>query len=158
MKAVIKIRQKLDAEWIPDIYLKKVRPLRTRSYELDIPASENKTEIFETLLGFELKVGQCRIACPDLVTTRYLRIFVRLGCKKIAVPYDITATPLITDQLERAWEAAETEIQEHSSSATPQQKGRVRAAVIRVMRNEIEKAGAGELMPLFNRSTKQRHS
>jgi hypothetical protein len=34
--------------------------------------------------------------------------------------------------------------------------GRTRAAVIRQMREEIRKIGAGEMMPLFNKPTRQR--
>lgn len=156
MEAVTKIRQEIGPYWIPDIYVNRIRPLRTRSFEMEIPERENRPEIVETLLGWELKVGRLRIACPNIATARYLQVFARIGCGKVAVPYDITAIPLITDDLEQYWLNTVAAIDSHSSRESPQQKGKIRASVIRAMREGIEKAGAGELMPLFNRSTKQR--
>lgn len=150
------IRQKLGEQWIPEIYMEMIRPLRTRSYELEIPERENSTEILETLLGWELKVGRRRFACPTVETARYLQVFARLGCRNFAVPYDITAIPSLTEILESAWLETERSMKVGQSSNTPQTRGKIRAGLIRAMREEIGKAGAGELMPLFNRSTKQR--
>lgn len=156
MEEVSKIRISLQSDWIPDIYLNQIRPLRTRSIEMDIPERENKTELLETLLGFELKVGSRRIASPNLATARYLRIFARIGCRNIAVPYDITAIPVICNDLERSWITMNDVLETERAGRSPQQLGKLRASVIRLIREEIKKAGAGELMPLFNKSTKQR--
>lgn len=157
MDKIAVIRQELGERWIPEIYLNNVRPLRTRSFEMDISERENTTEIFETLLGWELRVGNRRFACPTLETARYLQIFARLGCRNFAVPYDITAIPPLTELLESAWLETERSMSLHLSGGSPQMNGKQRARLIRAMREEIAKAGAGELMPLFNKSTKQRN-
>ncbi len=156
MDQIAVIRQELGERWIPELYQAKIRPLRTRSFEMDISERENITEILETLLGWELRVGKRRFACPTLETARYLQIFSRLGCRNFAVPYDITAIPPLTELLESAWLGTERSISLHLSAGTPQMKGKWRAKLIRTIREEIAKAGAGELMPLFNRPTKQR--
>lgn len=156
MDALSNIRSEFERDWIPDIYLNQIRPLRTRSIELEIPERENKTEILETLLGFELKVGSRRIASPNLATARYLQVFARIGCRNIAVPYDITAIPMICNDLERSWEKLLQTVEAGRRQRSAQQLGKLRASVIRLVRDEIKKAGPGELMPLFNISTKQR--
>ncbi len=157
MDHIAVIRQELRERWIPELYLEKVRPLRTRSFEMEISERENTTEIFETLLGWELRVGNRRFACPTLETARYLQVFARLGCRNFAVPYDITAIPPLIELLESAWLETERALSQHLSSSSPQMKGKRRARLIRAMREEIAKAGAGELMPLFNKPTKQRN-
>jgi len=151
-----RIRADLASQWIPLIYNEKVRPLRTRSLELDIPEKENTPAIQFTLLGVELKVGRRRFACPDIGTARYLAVFARAGCRAVAVPYDITCLPEIASELEAAWEAFEGILGAQTSGVGPQQKGRIRAKVIREIRQEVAKYGAGDLMPLFNTSTRQR--
>ena len=150
------IREELKEQWIPQIYQEKVRPMRTRSFKLEVPAKENSPAIQFTLLGVELKVGRRRFACPDTGTARYLAVFARAGCSSVAVPYDITRLPEIASELESAWEAFEEALSRHTSQATPQQRGKTRAALIRRMRDEVAKYGSGELMPLFNTSTRQR--
>ena len=57
MDGINKIRSEIAGDWIPDIYSESIRPLRTRSFEMDIPERENRPEIFETLLGMELKAA-----------------------------------------------------------------------------------------------------
>nr|MBA2335824.1 hypothetical protein [Blastocatellia bacterium] len=84
------IREQLAADWIPQIYAEKIRMQRTRACQLEVPERENKADILHTLLGIELKVGSTRFSCPDLATARYLQVFARLGCRNIAIPYDIT--------------------------------------------------------------------
>lgn len=156
METLAKIRAEIGSDWIPDIYTESIRPLRTRSFEMEIAERENRPEIFETLLGIELKVGQQRFACPDINTARLLRVFAFLGCRKVAVPYDITVLRGIAERLEQAWSRTNEVIEKHTIASSPQQKGRIRAGLIRVIREEVNAAGAGNLMPLFNRSTKQR--
>jgi hypothetical protein len=104
----------------------------------------------------ELKVGRRRFACPDANTARYLYVFACLGCRNIAVPYDITVLGGLADRFEGAWNKTVDVLERRAQGLSPQQKGRVRAALLRSMRDEIKAAGAGDLMPLFNRSTKQR--
>src|SRR5258707_12424462 len=48
------------------IYRDKIRPQRTRHYELHAPSKKPSVEVLHTLLGIELKVGNRRRLCPDL--------------------------------------------------------------------------------------------
>lgn len=123
---------------------------------MDIPERENKAEILFTLLGIELKVGKNRFSCPDLATARYLSVFGRLGCTAVAIPYDITKISMIADDLEVAWQQTLLIIDQESSVQTPQTRGRKRSALLRGIREEIAEIGAGELMPEFKSSTRQR--
>ena len=150
------IREKLGAEWLPDIYRAKVRSQRTRAHQLELPQKENRALIQHTLLGVELKVGSRRFSCPDLSTARYLQVFARLGCQSVAVPYDITKISTLADELESAWQKIlllfEAAVPEKTASVT----GRMRSGLIKEIRHEIEEIGAGSLMPEFKQSTKQR--
>lgn len=142
--------------WIPAIYREKVRTRRTRSYEMDIPERENSPEILFTLLGIELKVGKRRFACPDLATARYLQTFARLGCRGVAIPYDITKISVLADEIEVAWHKLMLRNEEANTGKSPQTIGRSRSALIKQIRAEIAEIGAGEKMPEFRKSTKQR--
>lgn len=158
MTSVLKLRKSLGDGWIPTIYEDRIRRLRTRSFELNIPERENDPTIEMTLLGIELRVGRKRIACPDIDTARYLAVFAILGCTKVAVPYDITKIGPFADVLEDAWIEMSRRFAETESGESPQTIGKRRAAVIRMIRSEIARIGAGEMMPLFNRSTRQREN
>lgn len=135
--------------WIPAIYREKVRTQRTRSYELDVPEKENVAEILFTLLGIELKVGKNRFACPDLATARYLMVFARLGCRDVAIPYDITKISVLADELEVAWQRLLLVHEEANAQMSPQTRGRSRSTLIKLVRNEIAEIGAGDKMPEF---------
>lgn len=156
MDSISQIRGELANIWIPAIYQTKIRSQRTRSFSLDIAEKENDPSILYTLLGFELKVGNRRFASPDLATARYLLIFARLGCREFAVPYDITALSPAADELETAWQHMLLTIESTMKEFSPQVRGRVRAGLIRQIRTEVVSIGAGELMPLFNKPTRQR--
>jgi hypothetical protein len=156
MKTVDTIIEKLRDAWIPAIYREKVRTKRTRSYEMDIPERENQTEILFTLLGIELKVGKSRFACPDLATARYLRVFARLGCRSVAIPYDITKISTLADELEVAWHKLLLVNEQNNAGKSSQTVGRSRSALIKRIRAEIAEIGAGEKMPEFKNSTGQR--
>jgi hypothetical protein len=149
MKAVTDAKERLGAEWLPAIYAEKVRSQRTRSIVLDIPEKENAAEIHHTLLGIELKVGRRRFACPDLAAARYMRVFARLGCREFAIPYDITKVSPLADELETAWHKMLLATQE---AAAP----RIRSALIREARSEVNAAGPGDPMPTFDKLTRQR--
>ncbi len=144
--------------WIPQIYAERIRPLRTRSFEMEIPERENSPAILRTLLGVELKVGRRRLACPNFETSRYLAVFAQIGCREVAIPYDITQIPLLADHLESSLIDLIGDLQTATSSLSPQMQGRIRAKLFRAMRNEIKSIGAGEMMPLFNSSTRQRNN
>ncbi|HBE83939.1 MAG TPA: hypothetical protein PLN05_05300 [Pyrinomonadaceae bacterium] len=158
MTSAAEFRNSLGDSWIPTIYEDRIRKLRTRSFELDIPERENDPTIEMTLLGVELRVGRKRIACPDIETARYLAIFAILGCAKVAVPYDITQIGPLAAVLEDAWREMDRKFAESDRDASPQTIGKRRAAILRTIRIEIARIGAGEMMPLFNRSTRQRQN
>jgi len=152
------IRSQLAEEWIPDIYGAKVRVQRTRAVELPIPARENSAEILYTLLGIELKVGKRRIACPDLATARYLRVFARIGCGRVAIPYDITKISPFADELETAWQRMLLLLDAEHEGKSPAAASRLRGSMIKQIRTIIEEIGAGEVMPEFKQSTRQRNN
>ncbi len=149
------VRAELEEEWIPAIY-KKIRTGRTRSYKLDVPVRENTAEIQYTLLGIELKVGKRRFACPDLATARYLRVFARLGCTDIAVPYDITQISTVADELETSWQKMILIVHLMAETLSQSAGRRLRSDVLRSIRDEIGEIGAGSAMPEFDRQTRQR--
>ncbi|MET0753291.1 MAG: hypothetical protein ABWZ66_07950 [Pyrinomonadaceae bacterium] len=158
METASEIREKLGGEWLPEIYRSKVRSQRTRAHRLEIPKKENRAAIQHTLLGIELKVGNKRFSCPDLSTARYLQIFARIGCQEIAVPYDITKISTLADELHSSWHKALLILEEAAKEKSPQVKGKLRAHLIKEMRDELDEIGAGSLMPEFKQTTKQRRT
>lgn len=157
METAAEIREKLADEWLPRIYEQKVRVQRTRAYHLDVPLRENRAVIQHTLLGIELKVGNRRFSCPDLSTARYLQVFARIGCQEVAIPYDITKISTIADDLESSWQKILLLLESETKDKIPSAQGRMRSALIKHLREEIEQIGAGELMPEFRQTTKQRN-
>jgi hypothetical protein len=155
-KIVESVRAELAGDWIPTLYSERVRSQRTRSFHLDVPAKENKPEILHTLLGIELKVGNRRLACPDLPTARYLRVFARLGCSHVAVPYDITKISVIADELETSWHHMLLVLDHETKTLESSTAGRVRSALLRKLRDELNEIGPGDIMPAFNHQTRQR--
>jgi hypothetical protein len=137
-------------DWLATIYEKKIRSQRTRSYKLNIPKKENRADIQYTLLGIELKVGRKRFACPDLATARYLRVFARIGCNEFAVPYDITKISPAADEIETSWQRSLVLLEKLAGDDAA-----ARSALLRSIRNQINKIGPGDAMPLFDRETKQ---
>jgi len=156
MAVVDQIKTELSEVWIPHIYREKIRSQRTRSHDLDVPRKENRAIIQHTLLGVELKVGNRRFQCPELSTARYLQVFARFGCRQVAVPYDITKIPSLADELESSWHKMLLLVEKETQGKSAAVRGRLRAGVIREVRHEIDEIGAGELMPEFKKSTKQR--
>ena len=141
------LRANLGELWIPEIYRDKVRPLRTRSLQMNLPERENAPEIMHTLLGIELKVGRVRIATPDLATARFLCVFARLGCREVAIPYDISKISGIADVLETGWQRMNLLLQGTTT--------RTRNLAIKTVRAEIAEIGGGDLMPEFNTPTRR---
>lgn len=156
MEIAAEIRESLGDEWIPVIYREKVRSQRTRAYHINVPKKENRAEIFHTLLGIELKVGNYRFTCPDLSTARYLQVFARIGCQDVAIPYDITKISFLADEIEISWHKTILLFEEKTGEKAASARGRMRANLIKELRQEIEEIGAGALMPEFKQSTKQR--
>lgn len=140
------IRLQLGNEWLPDLYRSRIRSGRTRRFRFTIPNRENRPEILHTLLGIELKVGRRRFSCPDLATARYLRVFARIGCDDIAIPYDISRLSAIADDLETAWQ--KTNLLMNRLSAAQRRK------IINLIREEIREIGPGDEIPEFNTKTR----
>ncbi len=158
MNTGVEIRETIGGDWIPLIYREKIRTQRTRSFTMDVPERENAAETLHTLLGIELKVGKNRFSCPDLATARYLQVFARIGCRSVAIPYDITKISVLADELEVAWHKLLLIHDKNIGQKSPQAKGRSRSALIRQIRDEINELGAGDAMPEFKNSTRQRNS
>ncbi len=150
------IKAELGDEWIPLVYRTKIRSHRTRAFEIYVPEKENDISIEHTLLGIQLRSPERSIACPDLSTARYLRVFARIGYRRVAVPYDITKIPAIADELESSWQRTLLLLGEYAGDCSPQVSGRYRAGLIRLLRNELNEVGAGDMMPAFDAETRQR--
>lgn len=140
---------------IPAIYRDKIRPQRTRQYELRASAKKQPVEVLHTLLGIELKVGNRRLLCPDLATARYLSVFARLGCNLIAVPYDITQISWIADELESSWHRMMLLIDHLSVGRSDRIRALVRRKLINEARATIDSLGAGSRFPEFNQPKRQ---
>jgi hypothetical protein len=148
----------IDETSFAGVYAETVRPLRTRSYGLDVPERENEATILHTLLGIELKVGRRRFACPDLATARYLSIFARIGCREFAVPYDITKISTIADELETVLQRSLLVLETEMGQLTLRQRTRRRSMFFKRVRTDLAAVGPGEKMPEFKQSTKQREA
>ena len=151
-----KIQEQLGETWLPRIYRERILKLRTRSYEFEKPKPSERVVIQHTLLGVELKVGRRRLLCPDLATARYLSVFARLGCKAVAVPYDITKISHLADELESSWYRMLLLVEQEARTESTRFRGRLRGLLLAKIRTEIEEAGPGTRVPEFRQSTKQR--
>ena len=150
------IQEQLGESWLPRIYRERILKLRTRSYHFDSAKPAARVDIQHTLLGVELKVGRKRLLCPDLATARYLSVFARLGCKDVAVPYDITKISHLADELESSWYRMFLLVEQEARAQSTRFKGRLRGLLIAKIRAEIEEAGPGTRVPEFRQTTKQR--
>lgn len=153
---IAEVRERARDDWPPSIYRERVLSMRTRSHGVPAPSKGAGVEILHTLLGIELKVGRRRIACPDLATARYLSVFARAGVAQVAVPYDITKISRLADDLESAWQRMLLLADHVTQGRAATFRSRVRSAVVREARREIEEAGAGTAVPQFNQNTRQR--
>ncbi|MEO8650470.1 MAG: hypothetical protein ABI539_15005 [Acidobacteriota bacterium] len=153
---VSRICTEMQAEWLPRIYSEQVRSQRTRLTHIDVPGRENRAEIMFTLLGIELQVGRRRFAAPDLATARYMRVFARLGCGEFAVPYDITHIGPLADELELAWQRSLLLLDKANKASDAPVSRRIRSDLVSAIRREINEIGPGDLMPAFDRATKQK--
>jgi len=153
---VQEIKRLLTEQTIPAIYRNQVLSDRTRRYELKAGIKSGPVEILHTLLGIELKVGRRRLLCPDLATVRYLAVFARIGVETVAIPYDITRVSRIADELESVWQKMMLLIEHLTAQRSERLKSMVRTRLIAEIREEIVKAGAGDRVPKFNQTTRQR--
>jgi hypothetical protein len=153
---VERIRDAVNADWLPDIYRDKIRTQRTRSVNLEIPERLNAAEIQYTLLGIELKVGKRRFGCPDLATARYMRVFARCGVGKFAIPYDITRISIAADELETSWQRLVLSIEKESRGRPARTVSLANSRLLKTIREDIKAIGSGDAMPAFDRETRQR--
>jgi hypothetical protein len=150
------IRAELGDSWLPLLYRERVLKSRTRAYQFPKLAGNARVEIHHTLLGIELKAGRRRMLCPDLATARYLSVFARIGCRAVAIPYDITRISLLADELESSWHRTWLITDRITNAQNDALRARVRRQILVKVRDEIESAGAGPRVPQFKQSTKQR--
>ena len=142
--------------WLPRIYVERILKMRTRAYEFPALPKHSTPQIHRTLLGIELTAGRRRMLCPDLSTARYLSVFARVGCRAVAIPYDITKISQIADELESSWHRMLLLLDQNCRGRSEQFRARVRRLLIEAVREAIAAAGAGPRSPEFSRSTKQR--
>ena len=151
-----KVRQQLGDAWLPQIYRERILKLRTRSYHFETANTPKRIIIQHTLLGVELKVGRKRLLCPDLATARYLSVFARIGCKDVAVPYDITKISQLADELESSWYRMLLLADQEARNKSASFRTRVRGSLVANIRAEINAAGAGTRIPEFKSTTRNR--
>jgi hypothetical protein len=144
-----KIKELLAETWLPRIYRERILKLRTRSYHFDGINPSARVDIQHTLLGVELKIGRRRLLCPDLATARYLSVFARLGCKDVALPYDITKISHLADELESSWYRMWLLVEQEAKAESTRFKARVRGLLLAAIRQDIEDAGPGTRVPEF---------
>src|SRR5437016_8322975 len=135
------IRSELDDSWLPQVY-RRVLKLRTRAYEFPPMPENSAPQIHHTLLGIELKVGRRRMLCPDLATARYLSVFARIGCRAVAIPYDITKISMIADELDGSWHRMLLISDRLTADRNAAFRARIQRQIIGKVRDEIGKAGA----------------
>jgi hypothetical protein len=142
--------------WLPHVYLQRVLKLRTRAYEFPALPKISVPQIHHTLVGVELKVGRRRMLCPDLPTARYLAVFARIGCRAIAIPYDITKISFVADELESSWHRMLLMSDRLTRDQTSDFRARLQRQIIGKVRAELTELGAGPRIPEFKQSTKER--
>jgi hypothetical protein len=153
---VAEVKERMHGDWPPAIYRESVLAMRTRSHAVPAASRNASVEVQHTLLGIELKVGRRRVSCPDYATARYLSVFARAGVAEVAVPYDITKISSLADELESAWQRMLLLSDHLTASRVGAFRTRVRTAVVKEARREIEEAGAGAAVPQFRQTTRQR--
>jgi hypothetical protein len=141
---------------IDAIYRDLVIPDRTRSYEIGFVAFNPYIDVIYTLLGFELKISRRRLLCPDLATARYLSVFARLRCEKVAVPYDITRISRIADELESSWRRMSLLVDRLTAGRSARLKSNVLKALTEKAKLRIEESGSGARFPQFKAPRRRR--
>ncbi len=150
------VNRQLGSQTIENLYSERILSERTRQYELRASAKMVRVEILHTLLGIELKIANRRLLCPDLATARYLSVFARIGCDKVAVPYDISQISRIADELESSWHRMMLLVDHLTTGRSERLRSLVRRRLLDDARAKIATHGAGTKIPKFNQNTKQR--
>lgn len=150
------LRRRMGNDLVSAIYRERVKPLRTRSFDLKPVPRGAEVAVMNTLLGIELKIGRRRILCPDQATARYLAVFARLGVESVAVPYDITQIAKLAGDLEEAFSRMLFVASSAAANRTDRVRTRVVNSLLRLERDDIVALGAGPAVPEFNQNTRQR--
>jgi hypothetical protein len=151
-----RVQAELKSAWLPEIYRERIRKTRTRAYSFERLKPKARIEIQHTLLGVELKIGSRRLLCPDLATARYLSVFARARCERVAVPYDITKISQLADELESSWHRMLLLVDHLASQKSEAFRRRIRQLLFATIRHQIAEACAGASVPEFKQTTKQR--
>jgi hypothetical protein len=131
------------------IYSDRVLSQRTRRFKLPSARTGTRPEISISLLGVEIKVGRRRIVCPDRDTARYLAVFVQLGCKEIAIPYDITKVRELADLIEESWEET-LRLVDRWCVESKDSSQVSRSRVLTALREGLQREGSGPDFPPFS--------
>jgi hypothetical protein len=153
---VPEVKERMRGDWPPAIYRERVLAMRTRSHAVPAAAKNARVEVQHTLIGIELQVGRRRVSCPDFATASYLSVFARAGVSEVAVPYDITKISSLADELEAAWQRMLLLADHLAEGRADTFRTRIRTAVAKEAKREIEEAGAGTAVPQFRQTTRQR--
>lgn len=121
------------------IYRQQVLPAKTRTVPL--LGRKSPARIVRSLLGYEVQGSYKRIQCPDIVTARYLKLFMALGCRSIKLPYDPTTTAALLPDLENAFEKIGHAIQRMFAGA-PQVQAYVMRRVYLHLRVQLKSSEA----------------
>jgi hypothetical protein len=150
-----KVIDELKDAWLPSIYRNRVLKMRTRSYHFGPLPKRPVCDVQHTLLGVELKVGGRRLHCPDLATARYLAVLARAGCEDVALPYDITKTSQLADQLESSWQRMLLLADRNAAGQSDRFRARLHGLLIAKLRAEVTAAGPGVEMPEFKQNIRK---
>lgn len=150
------VNRQLADQSLERLYDERILSQRTRQYELRASSKMVRVEILHTLLGIELKIANRRLLCPDLATARYLSVFARIGCDKVALPYDISQISRIADELESSWHRMMLLVDHLTTGRSERLRSLVRRRLLDDARAKIAALGAGTKIPKFNQNTKQR--
>jgi hypothetical protein len=150
---LFEVEQTMGDTWLPEVY-RRILKGRTRAYQFPPLSPKVNPQIQHTLLGIELKVARRRMLCPDLATARYLAVFVRVGARAVAIPYDITAISRLADALDSSWHRMFLIADNLTAGKSTAFRARLRGALIGKVRSEIGEAGAGPAVPDFNQNVK----
>src|ERR1051326_6744676 len=98
--------------------------------------------------------------CPGKLSRKFnircLAVFARMGCRAVAIPYDITEISRIADELESSWHRMLLLADSLTSDLNSSLRARRRNLLIAKVREEIALPGPGPRIPEFKKSTKQR--
>lgn len=109
---------------------------------VSLPGRKCRPRIMDTFLGFEIRAGSMKIACPDITSARYLVIFTELGLDRICIPYDPTRTARILPELEHSFRRIKKLSSRNADSQTDRRKTGRTYAKLRDRLRKVERGMA----------------